>query len=32
VEVNDDEADDSQEFPVVSATKAYRMVKMLERF
>ncbi len=32
VEVNDDEADDSQELPVVSAAEAYRMVKMLERF
>jgi len=32
VEVNDDEADDSQELPVVTAAEAYRMVKMLERF
>ncbi len=32
VEVNDDEADDSQELLVVSATEAYRMVEMLERF
>ncbi len=32
VEVNDDEADDSQEVPVVSAAEAYRMVEMLERF
>jgi hypothetical protein len=32
VEVNDDEADDSQELPVVSVAEAYRMVEMLERF
>ncbi len=32
VEVNDDEVDDSQELPVMSAAKASRMVKMLERF
>ncbi len=32
VEVNDDEADDSQELLVVSAVEAYRMVEMLERF
>ncbi|KAH9567655.1 hypothetical protein CY35_03G036300 [Sphagnum magellanicum] len=32
VEVKDDEADDSQELFVVSATEAYRMVEMLERF
>jgi hypothetical protein len=32
VEVNDDEADDSQELPVVSVVEAYRMVEMLERF
>ncbi len=32
VEVNDDEADDSQELPLVSAAEAYRMVEMLERF
>ncbi len=32
VEVNDDEAYDKQELPIVSATKAYRMVEMLERF
>ncbi len=32
VEVNDDEADDSQELLVVSAAEAYRMVEMLERF
>ncbi len=32
VEVNDDEVDDSQELPVVSAAEASRMVKMLERF
>ncbi len=32
VEVNDDEANDSQELPVVSAAEAYRMVEMLERF
>jgi hypothetical protein len=32
VEVNDDEADDSQELPVVSVTEVYRMVKMQERF
>ncbi len=31
VEVNDDEADDSQELLVVSVAKAYRMVEMLER-
>jgi hypothetical protein len=32
VEVNDDDANDSQELPVVSAAKAYIMVEMLERF
>jgi hypothetical protein len=32
VEVNDDEADDSQELPVMSAAETYRMVEMLERF
>jgi hypothetical protein len=32
VEVNDDETDDNQELPVVSAAEAFRMVKMLERF
>jgi hypothetical protein len=32
VEVNDNEANDSQELPVVSAAEAYRMVEMLERF
>jgi hypothetical protein len=32
VEVKDDEADDSQELLVVSATEAYRMVEMLETF
>ncbi len=32
VEVNDDEAYDNQEFPIVSAAEAYRMVEMLERF
>ncbi len=32
VEVNDNEADDSQELFVVSATEAYKMVEMLERF
>ncbi len=32
MEVNDDEADDSQELPVVSAAEAYRMGEMLERF
>jgi hypothetical protein len=32
VEVNDDEANDSQELPVVSAAEVYRMVEMLERF
>jgi len=32
VEVKDDEADDNQELFVVSATEAYRMVEMLERF
>jgi hypothetical protein len=32
VEVNNDEADDSQELPVVSVVEAYRMVEMLERF
>jgi hypothetical protein len=32
VEVNEDEADDSQELPVVSDAEAYRMVEMLERF
>jgi hypothetical protein len=32
VEVNDDEADDNQELPVMSATEAYIMVEMLERF
>jgi hypothetical protein len=32
VEVNDDEANDSHEFPVVSVVEAYRMVEMLERF
>ncbi len=32
VEVNDDEVDDSQELPIVSAVEAYIMVEMLERF
>jgi hypothetical protein len=32
VEVNDNEADDSHELPVVSAVEAYKMVEMLERF
>ncbi len=32
VEVNDNEADDRQELPIVSAIEAYRMVEMLERF
>jgi len=32
VEVNDDEANDSQELPIVSVAEAYRMVEMLERF
>ncbi len=32
MEANDDEVDDSQELPVVSAVKAYWMVEMLERF
>ncbi len=32
VEVNDNEADDSQELLVVSAAETYRMVEMLERF
>jgi hypothetical protein len=32
VEVNNDEADDSQELPVVSVAEAYIMVEMLERF
>ncbi len=32
MEINDDEADDSQELLVVSAAEAYRMVEMLERF
>ncbi len=32
MEVNDDEADDNQELPVMSATEAYIMVEMLERF
>ncbi len=32
VEVNDDEADDSQELLVVSVIEAYIMVEMLERF
>jgi hypothetical protein len=32
VEVNDDEADDSQKLPVVTIAEAYRMVEMLERF
>jgi hypothetical protein len=32
VEVNDDEADNCQELPVVSVVEAYRMVEMLERF
>ncbi len=32
MEVNDDEVDDSQELPVVSVAKAYKMVEMLERF
>jgi hypothetical protein len=32
VEVNDNEADDSEELPVVSAVEAYKMVEMLERF
>jgi len=32
VEVNDDEADDSQELLVMNVVEAYRMVEMLERF
>jgi len=32
VEVNNDEADDSQELLVVNAAEAYKMVEMLERF
>jgi hypothetical protein len=32
VEVNDDEANDSQELPIVSAAEAYKVVEMLERF
>ncbi|CAK9858202.1 unnamed protein product [Sphagnum jensenii] len=32
VEVNDNEADNSHELPVVNAALAYRMVEMLERF
>ncbi len=32
VEVNNDEADDSQELLVVSVVEAYIMVEMLERF
>ncbi len=32
MEVNDNEADDSEELPVVSAVEAYKMVEMLERF
>jgi hypothetical protein len=32
VEVNDDEADDSQELHVMSVAEAYRMVEMLGRF
>jgi hypothetical protein len=32
VEVNDDEADNCQELPVVSVVEAYIMVEMLERF
>ncbi|KAH8975876.1 hypothetical protein BDL97_01G182200 [Sphagnum fallax] len=32
VEVNDDEADDSQELLVVNTAEAYIMVEMLERF
>jgi hypothetical protein len=32
VEINNDEANDSQEFPIMSVAKAYRMVEMLERF
>jgi hypothetical protein len=32
VEVNNDEANDSQELPVVSDAEAYKMVEMLERF
>jgi len=32
VEVNDDEAYDNQELPIVSAAEAYIMVEMLERF
>jgi len=32
VEVNDDEADDNQELPVMSVAEAYVMVEMLERF
>jgi mannitol-1-phosphate/altronate dehydrogenase len=32
VEVNNDEADDSQELLVVSVVEAYKMVEMLERF
>jgi hypothetical protein len=31
VEVNNDEADDSQELPVVRAVEAYKMFEMLER-
>ncbi len=32
VEVNDNEANDSQKLPIVNAIEAYRMVEMLERF
>jgi hypothetical protein len=32
VEINNDEADDSQELLVMSVAEAYRMVEMLERF
>ncbi len=32
MEVNNDEANDSQELPVVNVVEAYRMVEMLERF
>ncbi len=32
MEINNDEANDSQEFPIMSVAKAYRMVEMLERF
>jgi hypothetical protein len=32
VEVNNDEADDSQELLIVSVAEAYKMVEMLETF